>query len=575
MLNSKFGFRQAANVAAVEGVHQSNSQANPSNSNSTNESYVIAKYDYQSQGPQELSIKKGDRLALIDDTRHWWRVINTQGVTGFVPSNYVKREKQSLFDSIKRGIRANTKSRKTNVNPVTANLIDTKESDLNHNLKQKKVNSDKKTPSHSDILVKELGSSFNGTRPSAPASHSYHTERDSIIDADCDEISSKHLGSSIAIAKYNYKSQQIDELSLTKGDRISVLEKSDDGWWRGILKGQSGWFPSNYVTETCNQQGADERNSSTRTNQVNSITSNMNNSSGNSTHNNINIINQGNNPFNINNTSVEQKENLSNNNNNYDALFVVVALYSFQSQNNEELSFSKDERLDIIEKPAHDPDWWRACNQLGEVGLVPKNYVQILPNVRSIHSWSNKSPTKRVAGDSPTKTSQHNNVNNSNNTRQEQINTSNDMMNEDEMISSQTFHQQQSQTHNNINNSSTMSTSQLAQLAQDLEIKLRLNDNIWYHGVMSRQQCDQLLNAHAEDGDFMIRNSETNAGDFSVSLKAPIRNKHFRVHYIDDCFCIGQRKFNSLEELVEHYKRTPIYTTPSGEKMFLKRPFAR
>ena len=64
----------------------------------------------------------------------------------------------------------------------------------------------------------------------------------------------------------------------------------------------------------------------------------------------------------------------------------------------------------------------------------------------------------------------------------------------------------------------------LAQLTRDLEFKLHLDEKDWYHGVMSRQQCDQLLNAYADDGDFSIRNSETNAGDFSVSLKAPIWN---------------------------------------------------
>ena len=33
-----------------------------------------------------------------------------------------------------------------------------------------------------------------------------------------------------------------------------------------------------------------------------------------------------------------------------------------------------------------------------------------------------------------------------------------------------------------------------------------------------------------QDGDFLVRDSESTQGDFSVSLKAPGRNKHFRVH---------------------------------------------
>lgn len=50
-------------------------------------------------------------------------------------------------------------------------------------------------------------------------------------------------------------------------------------------------------------------------------------------------------------------------------------------------------------------------------------------------------------------------------------------------------------------------------------------------------------------------------GDYSVSLKAPGRNKHFRVHVEGTLFCIGQRKFAGLQQLVEHYQRAPIYTS--------------
>lgn len=66
------------------------------------------------------------------------------------------------------------------------------------------------------------------------------------------------LGNSTAIrqickARYTYPANQPDELSLERGDRIRVLEKSSDGWWRGMLITEGkpqlvGWFPSNYVT---------------------------------------------------------------------------------------------------------------------------------------------------------------------------------------------------------------------------------------------------------------------------------------------------------------------------------------
>lgn len=37
-----------------------------------------------------------------------------------------------------------------------------------------------------------------------------------------------------------------------------------------------------------------------------------------------------------------------------------------------------------------------------------------------------------------------------------------------------------------------------------------LGGKSWYYGNISRAQCDTLLNNHGLDGDFLIRDSETN-----------------------------------------------------------------
>ena len=66
--------------------------------NNDERQFVLAKYDYIAQGNQELDMKRNERLLLIDDTKHWWRVQNGRGQTGYIPSNYVRREKPSIFD---------------------------------------------------------------------------------------------------------------------------------------------------------------------------------------------------------------------------------------------------------------------------------------------------------------------------------------------------------------------------------------------------------------------------------------------------------------------------------------------
>ena len=62
------------------------------------------------------------------------------------------------------------------------------------------------------------------------------------------------------------------------------------------------------------------------------------------------------------------------------------------------------------------------------------------------------------------------------------------------------------------------------------------------------------------------------AGHFTVVLKAPERNKHFRVQVNDGLYQIGAQKFISLDDLIEHYKKHPIFKSET-EKLYLVKAF--
>ncbi len=51
----------------------------------------------------------------------------------------------------------------------------------------------------------------------------------------------------------------------------------------------------------------------------------------------------------------------------------VAALYKYDAQNADELSFEKDAVINVLDRD--DPDWWRGETG-GHVGLFPSNYVQ-------------------------------------------------------------------------------------------------------------------------------------------------------------------------------------------------------
>lgn len=232
------------------------------------EAFAIALYDYHSQNDEELSIKKSDKLLILNDSETWWQVQNERHQSGLVPSNYLQR---TDFSKGKKSIVQKIFSRKGSSG----------------------------------------GPSDPNTEPPGYAAPEFVPSRDT-FSGKVDE----------AIAKYNYTPVREDEVALTKGDRVNVLEKEGDGWWRGEANGKTGWFPSNYVE----------------------------------------IIKASNKAGNV--------------------ICKVRTLYAFTPTNNEELNFEKDSLLEIIDQPKDDPEWWKARKEDGTIGLVPKNYVKILDGNR-------------------------------------------------------------------------------------------------------------------------------------------------------------------------------------------------
>ncbi|XP_026001103.1 nostrin isoform X2 [Astatotilapia calliptera] len=84
----------------------------------------------------------------------------------------------------------------------------------------------------------ESGSTVNGVLEP-------HTEEDKGQDKTTPELCS--IGKCKAI--YNFTPEHDDELALNEGDLLDIYSKEENGWWFGMLNGQTGHFPSTYVEE--------------------------------------------------------------------------------------------------------------------------------------------------------------------------------------------------------------------------------------------------------------------------------------------------------------------------------------
>ena len=216
---------------------------------------ATACFDYRATQQGELTIKKDEKLLICDDSKSWWLVENAKHEQGYVPSNYVKRNKK--------------------MDPV------------------KWFGREKKQRANGPVDQSEYAV--------PPVLHE------------------------TVISKYNYQPTRADELNLKRGDKITVMEKKEDGWWYGRSGLKTGWFPSNYV-----HTGNEEK-------PVQPVVKKP-------------VIHQ------------------------------VRTLYNFSPTNPEELSFKRGDMLEIIGKPEEDPEWWEARKENGSTGLVPKNYIELITN---------------------------------------------------------------------------------------------------------------------------------------------------------------------------------------------------
>lgn len=52
---------------------------------------------------------------------------------------------------------------------------------------------------------------------------------------------------------FSYNQDHEDELNLNVGEVINIIGEEEEGWWRGLLNGKEGVFPSNFVEEIVSQ----------------------------------------------------------------------------------------------------------------------------------------------------------------------------------------------------------------------------------------------------------------------------------------------------------------------------------
>ncbi|XP_076819773.1 uncharacterized protein LOC143465406 [Clavelina lepadiformis] len=105
--------------------------------------------------------------------------------------------------------------------------------------------------------------------------------------------------------------------------------------------------------------------------------------------------------------------------------------------------------------------------------------------------------------------------------------------------------------------------------------KYALQGRSYYFGRMSRRVAEDTLEKFAKIGEFLLRDSESKDGVYSLSLKTTTKIMHFKLIYDETSrgwgFESTRKWFIELEQLFECYKNHPI----NGKSIFLSKPFNR
>ncbi|XP_073470921.1 E3 ubiquitin-protein ligase SH3RF3 isoform X3 [Aquarana catesbeiana] len=205
-----------------------------------------ALYTYEGKEPGDLKFNKGDIIILRRKVDENWYHGELNGNRGFFPASYIQCIKplnqpppqgKALYD-----FEIKDKDQDKDCLTFTKDEILTVIRRVDDNWAEGMLG-DK--IGIFPILYVEDSATF-GTSAGAGAS----SPKTSTLNGEQGTSAKVQLPLNVYLALYAYKPQKNDELELRKGEMYRVIEKCQDGWFKGtsLRTGTSGVFPGNYVT---------------------------------------------------------------------------------------------------------------------------------------------------------------------------------------------------------------------------------------------------------------------------------------------------------------------------------------
>lgn len=211
---------------------------------------ALATYDFSAQHDDELSFKKGDILKILnmDDDKNWYKA-EKEGLEGYVPVNYINMRlcpwylKECTRLEAEQILLNTTYDGQRHIQKDGAFIVrrsETSVGDFSLSVKcGEKVQ-------HFKVLRDTGGKYFLWVMKfnSIQELLEYHTQSPVSRNGDI-----KLMRFFEVTARFDFTSNDSEELNFAKNDRILVLQQLDANWWKGksFDRDDIGLFPTTYV----------------------------------------------------------------------------------------------------------------------------------------------------------------------------------------------------------------------------------------------------------------------------------------------------------------------------------------
>ncbi|GAA6218610.1 CD2-associated protein isoform X3 [Lates japonicus] len=214
-----------------------------------------ALFDYQPQNEDELELKIGDIVDIIEEVEEGWWSGNSNGKSGLFPSNFVKEldamtedgESNETTADETDGSGMESTTTPTSPPPASGNGVIAQPKKIRGvgfgdifsqgSVKLKVRLPSPETKERKDKPVPSLPSAAKPAHPN-------------MTDSQRADGDSKPKAKEYCKVTFSFEATNEDELSLKEGDLIHILSKDtgEPGWWRGEIGGKEGVFPDNFVS---------------------------------------------------------------------------------------------------------------------------------------------------------------------------------------------------------------------------------------------------------------------------------------------------------------------------------------